>query len=70
MHKFTIARDAMLRILHDVQDVKLTIKTTLRAVYKGAYDKAIARPKLRDVEPLQIRRKRPVPFYDWLTVRE
>ena len=70
MREFTIARDAMLRILHDVQDRKLTIQTTLRAVYKGAYDKAIVRLKVKDVEPQHISSKRPVPFYDWLTMRE
>ena len=70
MREFTIARDAMLRILHDVQDRKLTIQTTLRAVYKGAYDKAIVRLKVKDVEPQHLSSKRPVPFYDWLTMRE
>lgn len=68
---FTVARDAMMRIIHDIHDGKLTIRTTLRAVYKGAYDKAIARPvlpEMKQVEPQQS--KRPVPFYDWLAVRE
>ncbi|AWE06338.1 helix-turn-helix domain-containing protein [Lysinibacillus sp. 2017] len=70
MREFTIARDAMLRIIHDVQDGKLTIQTTLRAVYKGAYERAVVRPNVKEVEMQQVKSKRPVPFYDWLTVRE
>ena len=71
MRGFTIARDAMMRIIHDIYDGKLTIRTTLRAVYKGAYDKAMARPVLVEVKEAEPKKsERPVPFYDWLAVRE
>lgn len=51
MIEFTIARDAMLRIIQDIHAGRLTIKTTLREVYKDAYEKAIARPKIAEVQP-------------------
>lgn len=66
--EFTIAKDAMWRIIQAINDGKLTIRTTLRAIYKGAYDKAVARSVIREVEEQQ-QSKRPVPFYDWLTER-
>lgn len=70
MREFTIARDAMLRIIHDIHDGQLTIRTTLRAIYKGAYEKAVARPALPEVkQQQQAQSTRPVPFYDWLAVR-
>ena len=71
MRGFTIARDTMMRIIHDIHDGKLTIRTTLRAIYKGAYEKAMARPVLAQVKEEQPQQStRPVPFYDWLAVRE
>lgn len=66
--EFTIAKDTMWRIIQDIHEGKLTIRTTLRAIYKGAYDKAIARPVKREVKE-QKQSTRPVPFYDWLTER-
>ncbi|MEK3765512.1 helix-turn-helix domain-containing protein [Solibacillus sp. FSL K6-4121] len=70
MREFTIAKDAMWRIIQDIHDGKLTIRTTLRAIYKGAYDKAVARPVLPESkEQQQYPKTRPVPFYDWLTER-
>lgn len=70
MRGFTVARDAMLRIIHDIQDGKLLIRTTLRAVYKGAYDNAMARERMPATENPPQQSARPVPFYDWLAVRE
>ena len=70
MRGFTIARDAMMRIIHDIHDGKLTIRTTLRAVYKGAFDKAVTRAVLPAVKTPHEQSARPVPFYDWLAVRE
>lgn len=70
MREFTIAKDAMWRIIQDIHDGKLTVRTTLRAIYKGAYDKAVARPVLPEVKEQQPQQcTRPVPFYDWLTER-
>ncbi|MEK3766025.1 helix-turn-helix domain-containing protein [Solibacillus sp. FSL K6-4121] len=66
--EFTIAKDAMWRIIQDIHEGKLTIRTTLRAIYKGAYDKAIARPVIREVKE-QKQSTRSVPFYDWLSER-
>ncbi|MBD8032982.1 helix-turn-helix domain-containing protein [Solibacillus merdavium] len=66
--EFTIAKDAMWRIIQDIHEGKLSIRTTLRAIYKGAYEKAITRPVIREVVEQQ-QSTRPVPFYDWLTER-
>lgn len=65
---FTIARDALLRIIKDIQDGKLTVQTTLRAVFKGTYEQAVIRPALLTKPHVQT--ERPVPFYDWLLIRE
>ncbi|MGN7477771.1 helix-turn-helix domain-containing protein [Solibacillus silvestris] len=69
MREFTVAKDAIWKIIHDIHDGKLTIQTTLRAVYKGAYEKAVARPVLQAAKKKPVQSSRPVPFYDWLTVR-
>ena len=70
MREFTIAKDAMWRIIHDIHDGKLTVRTTLRAIYKGAYDKALARPVLPEAKEQQPKQStRPVPFYNWLAER-
>ena len=68
--EFTIAKDAMWRIIHDIHEGKLTIETTLRAIYKGAYEKAVARPVVPVAKPQPTAKSsRPVPFYDWLAER-
>lgn len=68
--EFTIAKDAMWRIIQDIHDGKLTIKTTLRAIYKGAYEKAVARQVVPVAKPQPTAKSsRPVPFYDWLVIR-
>ncbi|MGN7476841.1 helix-turn-helix domain-containing protein [Solibacillus silvestris] len=68
--EFTIAKDALWRIIQHIHDGKLTIRTTLRAIYKGAYDKAIAREVLPRAEETEAEQsKRPVPFYNWLEER-
>lgn len=65
--EFTIARDTLMRILLDIDSGKLTVRTTIRAVFRGAYNIAIVRPAIKNhPKPLC---KRPVPFYDWLTIR-
>lgn len=68
IREFTVARDALMRIVQDIESGVLTIQATLRAVYKGAYDKAIGRTKLIQKQP-QPESQRPVPFYNWLVIR-
>ena len=68
-HDFVMARDALLGIIQDVQSGNLTITTTLRAVYKGAYDKHRERPKYY-AKPVEHDKRSNVQFYDWLTERE
>lgn len=66
--EFTTARDTLLVIIRDVQHGRLTIQTTLRAIYKGAYNKRSAHPKI--AEPVETTGARPAAFYDWLVIRE
>ena len=68
-HEFVIARDALFGIIQDVQSGMLTIKTTLRAVFKGAYDKRLERPRYYPT-PIGNYKRSNVEFYDWLTERE
>ncbi|MER2107401.1 MAG: hypothetical protein ABS949_10730 [Solibacillus sp.] len=67
IQEFTITRDTLMRILLDIEAGTLTVRSTVRAVFKGAYEKARARPKID--KPVVTKHARPVPFYDWLTIR-
>mgnify|MGYP006380169563 FL=1 len=68
-HEFIIARDALFCIIRDVESGTLTITTTLRAVFKGAYYKRQQRPKCNNI-PIENPKQSNVAFYDWLTERE
>lgn len=68
-HEFITAKDTLMRLLLDIQNGTLTIRSTVRAVFKGAYDKAISR-SIPKKQPIHVQApQRPVPFYDWLTIR-
>lgn len=67
--QFILARDVLLRVILDSQVGTLTIHSSLRAVFKAAYEKALARTAVPHIQP-NPSMPRPVPFYDWLTIRE
>ncbi|MFF5997087.1 helix-turn-helix domain-containing protein [Lysinibacillus sp. KU-BSD001] len=68
-HEFILARDALMGIIRDVESGMLTITTTLRAVFKGAYEKRCFRP-ICPPKRIQPQTRPQVVFYDWLTERE
>lgn len=67
IQEFTLAWDTLMRIILDLDADTFTVRSTVRAVFKGAYEKASARPKID--KPPTTTHTRPVPFYDWLTIR-
>lgn len=71
---FHTAKDVIVNIAQDIANGTLTVTGTLRAVFAGAYGKAIERIKRPVATSItaedQAHRKRPVPFYDWLSDRE
>lgn len=72
---FVRAKDVLLNIVRDINSGVLTISSTLRAVFVGAYDKAVERSK-KMVSKLSVTGNEPtrvkpvVPFYNWLEIRE
>lgn len=71
---FHRAKDVIVKIACDIADGTLTVATTLRAVFMGAYKAKIKRlDKLTCKTLSQVvneHRERPVPFYDWLNNRD
>lgn len=54
----------------DIKEGVLTVTSTLRAVFVGAYNKAVERLNNKTTKSLTVEgkahNKRPVPFYNWL----
>ncbi len=71
---FVRAKNVLFNIVRDINDGVLTVSSTLRAVFGGAYNKAVDRGDKKPgtvstVEDTTTKVK-PVPFYDWLKVRD
>ncbi|MEA0565285.1 helix-turn-helix domain-containing protein [Lysinibacillus irui] len=68
---FVNAKDVLANIIRDITNGTLTIASTLRAVFTGAYNKAVGRSKVKPYKSSSIEetpvKERPVPFYNWLT---
>jgi len=58
----------------DIKEGVLTVASTLRAVFVGAYSKAVERSKMKPSKSHCIEetlyKERPVPFYNWLEERD
>ncbi|WP_053596138.1 MULTISPECIES: hypothetical protein [Lysinibacillus] len=71
---FVNAKDVLANIISDIANGTLTIASTLRAVFVGAYSKAVERSNLKPNKSLSIEettsKERPVPFYNWLNERD
>lgn len=71
---FHRAKDVIVKIACDIADGTLTISSTLRAVFAGAFKAHSKRIRNASTNliPEKERKncKRPVPFYDWLAERE
>jgi len=71
---FIKAKNVLFKIAMDIKEGTLTIASTLRAVFVGAYNKAVERSKVKPNKSSSIEetpaKERPVPFYNWLKERE
>ncbi|WKT75562.1 helix-turn-helix domain-containing protein [Lysinibacillus fusiformis] len=72
-HDFIRAKNVLFKIAMDIKEGVLTVTSTLRAVFVGAYNKAVGRSKVNPDKSSSIEetpvKERPVPFYNWLTER-
>ncbi|MBG9692634.1 hypothetical protein ABD91_17755 [Lysinibacillus sphaericus] len=71
---FIKAKNVLFKIAMDIKEGTLTVASTLRAVFIGAYNKDVRRSKVKPNKSPSIEgtadRKRPVPFYNWLYERD
>ncbi|MGG2114038.1 helix-turn-helix domain-containing protein [Lysinibacillus pakistanensis] len=71
---FVNAKDILVNIIRDIVNGTLTITSTLRALFVGAYSKAVERLSSKSNKSSSIEetpyKKRPVPFYNWLNERD
>jgi len=71
---FVYAKDVLTNIIRDIANGTLTIASTLRAVFSGAFSKALECAKVKPDKSSSIeetsRKGRPVPFYNWLNERD
>ena len=71
---FIKAKNVLFKIAMDIKEGTLTVASTLRAVFIGAYNKAVRRSKVKPDKSSSIEetadRERPVPFYNWLNERD
>lgn len=71
---FIKAKNILFKIAMDIKEGVLTVTSTLRAVFVGAYSKAVERLSNKSNKSSSIEetpyKERPVPFYNWLNERE
>ena len=67
---FIKAKNVLFKIAMDIKEGILTVTSTLRAVFVGAYNKVVERSSMKLSKSSSIEetadRERPVPFYNWL----
>ncbi|MET4563594.1 putative transcriptional regulator [Lysinibacillus parviboronicapiens] len=71
---FIKAKNVLFKIAMDIKEGILTVTSTLRAVFVGAFNKAVERSKVKlskssSIEETPVK-ERPVPFYNWLNERD
>ncbi|WP_432703376.1 helix-turn-helix domain-containing protein [Lysinibacillus sphaericus] len=71
---FIKAKNVLFKIAMDIKEGTLTVASTLRAVFVGAYNKAVERSNMKLYKSSSIEetpyKERPVPFYNWLNERD
>lgn len=71
---FVRAKNVLFKIAMDIKDGLLTVTSTLRAVFVGAYNKAVERSSNKRISISSVEDKahseQQVVFYDWLNERE
>ncbi len=74
VEEFIKAKNVFFKIAMDIKDGVLTVASTLRAVFVGAYSKAKERKNNKPINSSSVdekaENKRPVPFYNWLEQRD
>ncbi|MFE3573847.1 helix-turn-helix domain-containing protein [Lysinibacillus sp. NPDC059133] len=74
VYEFIKAKNVMFKIAMDIKEGVLTVTSTLRSVFIGAYSKAVERLSNKSNKSLSIEetpfRERPMPFYNWLKERD
>ncbi|KMN41372.1 helix-turn-helix domain-containing protein [Lysinibacillus sp. LK3] len=74
MRNFVNAKDVLANVICDIENGTLTIASTLRAIFVGAYSKAVERLGDKSTKSSSIEetayRERPMPFYNWITERD
>lgn len=72
--EFVKAKNVLFKIAMDIKEGVLTVTSTLRAVFVGAYNKAIERLNNKSNKSSSIEetpsKELPVPFYNWLEERD
>ncbi|MGE7129551.1 helix-turn-helix domain-containing protein [Lysinibacillus xylanilyticus] len=71
---FIKAKDVLFKIAMNIKERVLTVTSTLRAVFVGAYNKAVERSSMKlnkssSIEETSVK-ERPIPFYNWLKERD
>ncbi|WP_418301268.1 helix-turn-helix domain-containing protein [Lysinibacillus fusiformis] len=71
---FIKAKNVLFKIAMDIKEGILTVTSTIRAVFVGAYNKAVERSSMKLSKSSSIEetadRERPIPFYNWLKERD
>ncbi|WP_285397667.1 helix-turn-helix domain-containing protein [Lysinibacillus sp. fls2-241-R2A-57] len=74
VEEFIKAKNVMFKIAMDIKEGVLTVASTLRAVFVGAYSKAVERLSKKSINSSSIEetvnRERPVSFYNWVNERD
>ncbi len=72
--EFIKAKNVLFKIAMDIKEGILTVTSTLRAVFVGAFNKVVERSNKKVTNSSSIEettnRERPVPFYNWLNERD
>ncbi|AJK89338.1 MULTISPECIES: helix-turn-helix domain-containing protein [Lysinibacillus] len=71
---FIKAKNVLFKIAMDIKEGVLTVTSTLRAIFIGAYAKAVERSGMKPNKSSSIEetsnRGRPIPFYNWLNEQD
>jgi len=74
LDEFIKAKNILFKIAMDIKEGVLTVASTLRTVFAGAYSKAVERLSNKSDKSPSIEetlsKGRPVPFYNWLNERD
>lgn len=70
IQEFIKAKNIIFKIANDIKEGVLTVTKTIRAIFVGAYKKALQRREHTSNIVQKHVNERPVPFYNWLIERD